>query len=394
MTFKSIMANNIVSDLNSLYDAFRASMKGSAWKEEPQIFERDFLSELVRLQEELDSKTYRTSPTSEFILHERGKIRCIHGGRMRDRVVRHSYCDNVLTPALQKYLIFNNCASQKGRGIAKSRELFERDLHNFYLEYGDNEGYIGFIDLSKFYDNIRHDKVLEMLSPILGGDTWLLEEILRSFRVDVSYMSDEEYAACMEEKFDSVAYYLNIPPESRTGEKYMEKSADIGDQASQNIGVFFPTPLDNRAKIVRGVKRYGRYMDDIYIIGRTREEVSETIAAIREEAKELGVFINDKKTRIVKLSSRFKYLQIRYTLTASGRVMRRINPKSVTRERRRLKAYKRLLDRGEMPYDRIEQSYKSWMGTFAPLMSKLQISHMKALYQELFERSPRWKNTR
>lgn len=385
------MANE-VTDLNALYEAFKASMRGSAWKEETQLFERNFLSEIVKLKDELENRTYKTAPTSEFVLHERGKVRCIHGNRMRDRVVRHSFCDNVLTPTLEKYLINNNCASQKGKGISKARELFERDLHNYWLRHRTNDGYIGFIDFSKFYDNIRHDRIRELLSPKLDEfSKWLLDEILDSFRVDVSYMTDEEYARCLEEKFNSVEYYQTIPKALRTGKRYMEKSADIGDQASQNIGTYMPTRLDNFAKIVCGVKGYGRYMDDIYIIGRTREEVRGMMDGIEREAEKLGFFTNKKKTRIVKLSKPFKYLQIRYFLTDSGRVVRRINQKSITRERRKLKAYKRLLAREEMPYERIEQSYKSWMGSNTRIMSKKQIESMQMLYERLFERRPRWK---
>ena len=385
------MAND-VTDLNALYEAFRASVRGSAWKEETQLFERDFLSEIIKLKNELESRTYKTSPTSEFTIHERGKIRCIHGSRMRDRVVRHSFCDNILTPKLEKYLISNNCASRKGKGIAKAREMFERDLHNYWLEHRTNDGYVGFMDFSKFYDNIRHDEVRKAIAPKLDEfGQWLLDEILQSFRIDTSYMSDSEYAHCMDEKFNSVEYYQSISPYQRTGKRYMEKSVDIGDQASQNIGTYLPTRIDNLAKIVHGVKRYGRYMDDIYIIGRTREEVRAAMADITREATEMGLYINDKKTHIARLSKPFKYLQIRYYLTGSGRVVKRINPKSVTRERRKLKAYKRLMNRGEMPYERIEQSYKSWMGANVRMMSKKQIKGMKALYEQLFERSPRWK---
>ena len=76
-----------LTDLNLLYDSFLASMKGSAWKEEPQRFEIDFLSEIVRLRQEIQSREYRTSPGTEFKLNERGKTRHIHGTRMRDRVV-------------------------------------------------------------------------------------------------------------------------------------------------------------------------------------------------------------------------------------------------------------------------------------------------------------------
>lgn len=383
---------NRISDMNALYEAFKASMKGSAWKEEPQRFEIDFLSEITRLHQELESRTYKTSPGTEFTLNERGKIRYIHGSRIRDRVVRHSLCDEELAEALKPYLIHNNGASQKGKGISFSRNMFERDLHNYWLENRTNEGYVGFIDLSKFYDNIQHEKIKELIDPKISEfSQWLLGEILSTFEIDVSYMDDEEFSHCMERRFNSVEYHEKISDEQRTGEKFMPKSVDIGDQVSQDIGVFFPTRIDNYAKIVRGCKRYGRYMDDIYIIAESKEYVESVIAGIKVEAEKLGLFINEKKTRVVKLSSTYKYLQVKYSLTETGKVIKRINPKSVTRERRKIKAYKRLLDKGEMLYEDIEQAVKSWVGTFARLMSKKQIKNMKALYKELFGKELIWK---
>ena len=220
---------------------------------------------------------------------------------------------------------------------------------------------------------------------------WLFGQIVDTFRIDVSYMDDEEYAECMDKRFDSVKYYENISEELRTGQKYMAKSADIGDQVSQDIGIFYPVQIDNYAKIVRGVKMYGRYMDDIYIIGETKEYVESVIQGIAEQANSLGIFINERKTRIVKLSQTFKYLQVKYSLLESGKVAKRINSKSVTRERRKLKAYKRLFDKGKIEYGAIEQAYKSWMGSHVPIMSKNQVKNMKQLYRELFGKEPEWK---
>lgn len=381
-----------IADLNVLYDAFLASMNGSAWKEEPQRFEIDFLSEIIRLKKEVENRTYQTTQGSVFIYRERGKERLIHGGRMRDRVIRHALCDNELTDKLNPYLIHNNGASQKGKGMTFARNQFEKDLHNYWLEHRNNDGFIGFVDISKFYDNMQHDKIIELVCPKLDADaSWLLEEILKTFEVDVSYMDEEEYAGCMAKKFDSIKYHTEIPDEAKTGEKMMRKSVDIGDQVSQNIGIFYPTKLDNYAKIVRACKYYGRYMDDIYIIGESREEVRSVIEGIAEQAKELGMFINEKKTHIEKLSGNYKYLQIRYTLTDTGRVIRRINPKNVTRERRKLKAYKRLLDKGMMPAEDIEEAFKSWLGASFKYMSNQQIINMITLYLNLFRRELTWK---
>lgn len=83
--------------------------------------------------------------------------------------------------------------------------------------------------------------------------------------------------------------------------------------------------------------------------------------------------------------------KVKYFLTETGKVVKRINPKSVTRERRRLKSYKRLMERGEMSYPQIEQAYKSWMGTFVKIMSKKQVAHMKLLFKDLYGKEPKWK---
>lgn len=381
-----------LEDMNVLYDGFIKMMKSSSRKEEALKFEVDFLSGIANLKQEIKKQTYEPSQGHEFTLKERGKTRHVHGPNTRDKVVQNSLCDAVLDKALHPYLIYNNSASQKGKGVDFARRKFERDLHNYWLKYRTNDGYVGFVDLSKFYDNIQHKKLKEMVSPKVDElSNWLFGKIVDTFKVDVSYMSDEEYAGCMSRIFDSVKYYNEIPEALRTGQKYMEKSMNIGARVSQDGGIFYPARIDNYAKIVRGVKGYGRYMDDIYIIGCTKEYVESVIRGIADEANELGLFVNKKKTHIAKLTDTYKYLQVRYTLTETGKVIKRINPKAVTRERRKLKAYKRLYDKKEMGYDDIEQAYKSWMGAHVQIMSKDQIKHMKQLYKDLFGKEPRWK---
>lgn len=384
---------NTVTDLNVLYDAYRASMKSSAWKREPQRFERDFLSEIVKIHDELESRTYVTSERHTFVTHERGKARLIHGARMRDRVVRHALCDNILNPTFERYTIYNNSASQKGKGVDFARKLFERDLHNYWLEHRNNDGYICFVDFSKFYDNVRHKEVKEAACRVVDEMSgWLFSSIIDTFKVDVSYMSDEEYAHCLEKKYNSIEYYETVPENLKTGKKLMAKSVDIGDQISQSIGVFFPTPIDNYITIVRGHRRAGRYMDDIYIIHHDLGYLKETLNGVSEQAEKLGLYINEKKTHICKLSDKFTYLQMRYQLTETGKVVKRVKPATITRERRKLKKYKKLLDNGEVTYKNIEQSYKSWMGKYTKVMSKRQTKNLKRLYNELFKEDPRWKS--
>lgn len=379
-----------IADMNILYDAYRASMKGSSWKREPQKFEHNWLEELSALKKELETETYKTSKGTEFVLNERGKTRYIHGVRMRDRVVRHALCDCVLNPCFKPYLIPNNGASQKGKGLSYARLQFEKDLHNYYLEHGSTDGWIVFLDLSKFFDNIRHDEIKKHAYPKIPQDTWwLLDHILSTFEIDVSYMNDEIFSHCLDIKFDSVEYNLKRYP--KTGEKMMKKSVNIGDQVSQDLGVFMPYRIDNYVKTVCGIKHYGRYMDDVYFIVESKVKALSVIDGVKRNASEMKLYLNDNKTRIVKINSSYKFLQIKYSCTKTGKVTKRINPVTLNREKRKLKRYKSLLDKNEISKEDIEQCYKSWMGSYYKLMSKKQIKSVKGLYYKLFGKDVIWK---
>ena len=145
----------------------------------------------------------------------------------------------------------------RGRGISQQRKRFEIHLHKYYQLYG-NDGYILFGDFSKFYDNIIHEIAKRELLKLFNDDEfidWLLTLIFKGFQIDVSYMSDEEYETCMIDTFNKLEY-RNIPKEKLTGEKWMEKSVNIGDQLSQVIGIYYPYPIDNYVKYVRQQKFY------------------------------------------------------------------------------------------------------------------------------------------
>ena len=188
-----------------------------------------------------------------------------------------------------------------------------------------------------------------------------IEKLIDTFRVDVSYMTDEEYANCMKTLYNALEH-AQIDKAKLTGEKYMRKSVGIGSQISQISGVYYPTRIDNYCKIVKGMKYYGRYMDDIYIIHEDKEYLKGLLNDIQGICDELGLFINPKKTQIVKLSHGFTFLKIKYNLTETGKVQERISKDSVTRMRRKLKKFRKLMDAGEMSFDDVRCAYASWKG--------------------------------
>ena len=370
-----------IFDGNALHDAYKRAKQGSDWKPQVQRFEMTYLLELSKMQTELHEKSYRFLPATTFIINERGKTRCISGEQIADRIVKHALCDEILTPSIRDYLIYDNGASLTGRGIDFSRKRLLVHLRKYYARHQSNEGYILLIDFSKYYDNIRHDILMEQFKAITDNEhaLWLLEKILDRSKVDVSYMSDKEYAVCMTTVFNSLVHD-QIDRKLLTGEKFMAKHLNIGDQVAQVAGIGYPMEIDNYIKIVRGIKYYGRYMDDSYVISDRKEHLQELLKDIIAIATRNGITVNTHKTRICKLSDYWRFLQVQYALTDTGRVIQKINPKRLTCMRRKMKKLAPILS----PKD-FEDLYNSWFRSHYKIMSKRQRENMNTLFQQLKE---------
>lgn len=376
---------NMLCNANLYLDAFNKCKKGSIWKESVQRYEMNLLKNIDQQITAVQNSTYEQKPFNEFTLNERGKTRKIKAIHIEDRVVLRNLCDNILAPGIKKYLIYDNGASIKGKGIHFTRQRFETHLHKYYRKHGSNEGYILLMDFTKFFDNIQHSKLINEYGKRLHDKDLIefLAQIINAFHIDVSYMDDNEYKYCLNSVYNALEY-AKINKSLLTGKKYMDKSVGIGSQISQISGLLYPTRIDNYCKIVKGLKYYGRYMDDTYVIHESKEYLKQLLKEITEICNEYGIFINQKKTQIVKLTKTFTFLKVRYNLTETGKVIRRINKDSVTRERRKLKKFRKMLDENRITYKEIQEQYNSWRGNLKYYSAHNVMKNMDRLFNELF----------
>lgn len=368
-----------IFDCNALYDGYIKAKKGSDWKPQVQKFEMNYLMELSQMQRDLKNMEYNFLPTTNFILKERGKTRYITGEQIQDRIVKHALCDEVLNPSVKRFLIYDNGASLKGKGISFSRKRLLTHLRKYYTQHNSNAGYILLFDFSKYYDNIRHDFLLEIFEKYVDNKhaMWILKKSIDRSKVDVSYMDEEEYDNCLNILFDSLKY-RQIDEMLLTGEKYMAKHLNIGDQVAQTAGIVYPTKIDNYIKIVKGVRFYGRYMDDGYIIHEDKGHLKDLLNEIVDIAASIGIIVNPRKTHICKLSDRWRFLQVQYSLTDTGRIIQKINPKRLTAMRRKMK---------KVVWKMTDKDFSDWYGAWFrnhyKLMSKQQRKNMDELYNKL-----------
>lgn len=349
---------NLFYDANEIYDAGTKAIASAKWKYQSQKYRRDQLLETALLQQEMIGGKYKPQAGLEFTIHERGKVRHIVSNSVRDKTVYHMVSDLILEPSIHNYVTAENTASQVRKGVALFRKQLVRDLHHYYNTHGSNNGWILLTDFSGYYPNMNHDSCRETLSKFID---------LHGFNSDTA---------------DTAKRIINQML-NRFG-----TGIDIGSQPSQEIGIIMPYRIDNYG---RKVSLYGRYTDDIRAISDSKDTLECLLAYIRKEADMIGLIVNEKKTKIQRLNRPFRILQVQYRLTETGKVVQKINPKAIKRERDRLKAYRRLLDRGVLTYNDIETAYKSWLAMHHKIMSYRQIGNINDLYESLFGRRPTWK---
>ena len=339
-------------DLNNLHKAFTNCKKAVNWKSSVQTYEASELYNINQLRKALKEHKYTQRPFYEFDINERGKKRHIKSLHISDRVLQRALCDYVLTPAIKPYLIYDNGASVQGKGIDFSWRRIKTHLQKYYRQYGCN-GYVLIIDFSKYFDNIRHDELCQMI-----GEKIADADVMELFNYLISTFNTKR----------------------TTG-----KGVGIGSQISQIAGILYPTEIDNFCKIVKRCRYYGRYMDDTYIIHNSKAFLIDLLKDIRTICARLGIVINEKKTQIIKLSDGFTFLKMRYLVTKAGKILVIPCKKTLTRERRKLRKLKQKLNQNKITLAEIKEQYKSWRGNIAKYNSYKSVRAMDALYKSLFE---------
>lgn len=335
-----------VADLNELYDAAVKARSGVAWKASVQRYQLRLLRNIVKARADLLAGNDIRRGFHEFDVIERGKLRHISSVHFSERVVHKSLSVNALVPALVPTFTAGNSANIKGRGTDYAIRRLKGQLARHWRLHG-SEGYILLVDFSNYFGNIDHDAVKSVVRRALD---------------------DERLVSLTESLIDA----------------HGDVGLGLGSEPNQTLAVALPSRIDHWAAEMPGLEATGRYMDDSYYIDMDKEKLRVVLACLTILCEDLGIVINQRKTRIVKLSRGFRFLKKRFHYSPTGKVVVRPCRESITRERRKLKAMRRMLDRGEIGMDQIATSYQSWRGGMTHLDAHRTLLEMDALYRELF----------
>lgn len=363
---------NVITCQN-LHRSLRRRRKNVAWKGSVQTYLAHAIVKIKRTKDGLLRGELNVNQSiKSMTIYERGKRRFIHAIMIDSRVIQGALCDSAITPLSQPTFIYDNPASTKGKGVTHARNRVVRHLHRQIKETGP-KAYALLYDFSGFFDSISHRLCRERLLSI-GLDERLTDLTMHFIKMyqkqDILTAADPDLRVhLLRELEDDRAY-----------------GATLGSQISQDMALLIPNRLDHRIKDGESIRGYIRYMDDGIVVAGSDDCLQDLLdRVIAETCSELELKLNRKKTHIEKLTSGFTFLKIRYIVTPSGKVLKKLARSSIVRMRRRLHKFRKLVDCGKMEPDDAYNSFNSWLGNAKKYTHSYRTrKSMLALYNRLF----------
>jgi len=261
-----------VVDFDNLLLAAKKAQKGKRYYPNVLKFNFNFESEILKIQRELKQQTYEPGLYRTFEIKQ-PKPRMISAAPYRDRIVHHALC-NIISPILEKHLIFDTYANRIGFGSHKALKRF--------TQFARSSTYGLQCDICKYFPSIDHQILKDLLRrKIKCVDTlWLIDKIIDNsnpqFPVNFHFPEDD----------------LLTPLQRRRG-------LPIGNLTSQTFANFYLSSFDHFVKEILKVKKYLRYVDDFALFSDSKSELKDIQSELPEFLANLRLKLHPQKNQII-----------------------------------------------------------------------------------------------
>lgn len=302
-----------------LYKAYQSARKGKRGKYATAQYETYALEYTERLSRELKERRYQPSEFDVFRVSE-PKPRLVQAPAFVDKVVQHSLVDNYLYDTLTKGFIYDNYASQKGRGVHFGLNRLKGFFVDYYRKNGTADGWVLKCDVKSFFASINHDVLKRKLQ---------------------QKVTDKDIYRLLCLYIDSTD---GLP---------------LGYQTSQIFALMYLDEFDHYVKETLGIKYYGRYMDDFYLVHENKEHLKICLDKIKAFMRTLKLELN-QKTHIFPLRNGIDFLGYHTYLTDTGKVIRKLRRSSIKRMNAKLKRWGKEYPQGKITEEKLIQCWRAW----------------------------------
>lgn len=308
--------------------AARKAIRGKRKKAGAAAFQFGLERELLRLERELQTGTYRTGRYIEIQVKS-PKKRLVSAAPFRDRVVQHALCA-VVAPIFERSFIGNSFANQLGKGTHKAIAAYERyrDRHKYVLRC-DIFRYFHAIDHAVLKRDLRRrivcERTLRLLDTIVDGSN-------PQEPVHVHYPGDD----------------LLTPLERRRG-------IPIGNLTSQFFANLYLDPLDHFCTEVLRAP-YVRYVDDFALFHNDASRLADWRKRIERFLTARRLSLHPRKTFVAPASEPAVFLGL--VLHEGGK--RALDDANVRRFKAKLRGMIAALRAGTLTCEDVQRRIDAW----------------------------------
>jgi RNA-directed DNA polymerase len=241
-----------IANFQALIAAARRAVLGKRRKPRAAAFMADLETEVLRLERELRSRTWR--PGGYVIIRVNdSKPRIVSAAPFRDRVVHHALC-HVIQPIFERGFIHDSYANRKNKGAHRALARYEH--------YRDRFAYVLRCDIHRYFPAIDHEILRRDLRRRIAcaRTLWLCDTIIdranQQEPVERYFPGDNLFA----------------PFERRRG-------LPIGNLTSQFFAHVYLDPLDDHAVLQHWRAQIGRFLEGRrLILSAEKTSISPTCA--------------------------------------------------------------------------------------------------------------------
>lgn len=347
-----------VFNFSNLTKAGKRCCNGTRWKTSTIHFETFLLREALKALATLRAENRKFDGFHSFTTIEHGKKRDIDALPIDERMMQKCFCNYFLTDAYSRSFILDNSASMKGRGMDFALKRLKKHLSDHYRKYGLQGGIYQF-DFKSYFASIPHEELKRRARKIIGDD--------KLYRLMCSYIDD----------------FQRLKAADKNAE--VKRGVGLGSEVSQILALDFASPVDHYIKDYWGIKGYGRYNDDGYIISDSLEKLEEIRFCLFRFVEALGIKMNVKKNIITPFKNHsFTFLKLRFHMDYNGKITMRLGRKSIKAMRRKLKIFRKWVNDGVLSPEDVFASYQSWRAHARRCDSYKTLRDMDELFVNLF----------
>lgn len=244
------------------------------------LFDARKEEEILRLVEDINSRTYRPSKAIAFVV-TKPKPREVFAPSFRDRVVDH-YIGLRMMPLLHTWLIPNTYSCMEGRGTQAMVEHIRRAMEEnkgLWVAKWDVSGYFNSIDR-----RILEDKVFALVEHAYAGED--KEDLL--FLIDTTISCDPTQDC----ELHSPREMWRLIPPHRSLFKRNGRGLAIGRLVAQIYGNIYLNDIDHWCN--GRFKAYARYVDDMVAVD-TAQNIKDALPRIRAMMADIGLTMHPDK---------------------------------------------------------------------------------------------------